>query len=153
MAAIKGTRTERNLLMTFAGESRAQSRYTHFAKATQRDGHIKIADILEQIARQEKEHAARFFRLLGESGLKVSGSFPVGRIGNTAENIQAAVMGEHAENSQLYPRYAAIAREEGFPAVAALWNAVSVEEKQHERLYNSLLGRLAGTPVFCRRRR
>ncbi len=152
MVDIKGTRTERNLLASFAGESQASSRYTHFAKAVQRDGQLKIADILEKIAAQEKDHAARFFRLLGRSDLKTTVSFPVGRIGSTAENIRAAVRGERAENSQIYPRFAAIAREEGFPVIAALWNAVSLEEKRHERRYNDLLSRMAGSPLFCRRR-
>ncbi|TWJ18276.1 rubrerythrin [Geobacter argillaceus] len=150
MASIKGTRTEKNLLKSFAGESQARNRYTYFAAAARKEGYVQIADIFEETAGQEKEHAKRFFSFLEGGDLEITASFPAGRIGTTAENLLAAATGEHEEHTVLYPGFASIAHEEGFPAIAAVWHAVSVAEKQHEKRYRDLLGNIENNRVFTR---
>lgn len=150
MNSIKGTRTEQNLLKSFAGESQARNRYTYFAGAARKEGMVQIADIFEETANQEKEHAKRFFKFLEGGDLEITASFPGGRIGTTAENLLAAAMGEHEEHTVLYPEFARIAREEGLTAAAAAWNAISVAEKQHEKRYRDLLANVEGGRVFSR---
>ena len=149
-ASVKGTRTEQNLLKSFAGESQARNRYTFFAGVARKEGYIQIADIFEETANQEKEHAKRFFSFLEGGDLEITASFPAGITGTTAQNLLAAASGEHEEHTDLYPSFAAIAREEGFPAIAALWNAISVAEKQHEKRYRDLLANIEGDRVFRR---
>ena len=149
-ASVKGTRTEQNLHKSFAGESQARNRYTFFAGVARKEGYIQIADIFEETANQEKEHAKRFFSFLEGGDLEITASFPAGITGTTAQNLLAAASGEHEEHTDLYPSFAAIAREEGFPAIAALWNAISVAEKQHEKRYRDLLANIAGDRVFRR---
>jgi len=119
MNSIKGSRTEQNLLKSFAGESQARNRYTYFAGVARKDGFVQIADIFEETATQEKEHAKRFFKFLEGGDMEITASFPGGRIGTTAENLLAAAMGEHEEHTLLYPEFARIAKDEGFPAAAA----------------------------------
>lgn len=148
--SIKGSRTEQNLLKSFAGESQARNRYTYFAAVAKKEGFVQIADIFEETANQEKEHAKRFFSFLEGGELEITASFPAGMIGTTAENLLAAAHGEHEEYSGLYPGFATIAREEGFPAIAALWTAVSVAEKQHEKRYRDLLANIEAGRVFKR---
>jgi len=150
MNSIKGTRTEQNLLKSFAGESQARNRYTYFAGAARKDGYVQIADIFEETASQEKEHAKRFFKFLEGGDLEITACFPSGRIGTTAENLLAAAMGEHEEHTVLYPGFAAIAQEEGFHAIAAVWNAISVAERQHEKRYRDLLANVENNKVFTR---
>ncbi|BCS54384.1 rubrerythrin [Geobacter sp. SVR] len=149
-ASIKGTKTEQNLLKSFAGESQARSRYTYFAAAAKKEGYVQIADIFEETANQEKEHAKRFFKFLEGGDVEITACFPAGRIGSTAENLLAAANGEHEEYSQLYPEFAATAKEEGFPEIAAAWNAISVAEKQHEKRYRELLANIEADSVFVR---
>lgn len=148
--SIKGTKTEQNLLKSFAGESQARNRYTYFAAAARKEGYVQIADIFEETANQEKEHAKRFFKFLEGGDLEITACFPAGRIGTTAENLLAAATGEHEEHTELYPAFAAVAREEGFPAIAAVWTAISVAEKQHEKRYRDLLTNIEGNRVFQR---
>jgi len=148
--SIRGSRTEQNLLKSFAGESQARNRYTYFAAVAKKEGFVQIADIFEETANQEKEHAKRFFSFLEGGELEITARFPAGTIGNTAENLLAAAHGEHEEHSELYPGFAAIARAEGFPAIAALWTAVSVAEKQHEKRYRDLLANIENGRVFTR---
>ena len=136
---LKGSRTERNLFMAFAGESQARNRYTYFASQARNDGYIQIASIFEETANQEKEHAKRFFKFLQGGEVKIECAFPAGIVGTTAENLLAAAGGEHEEWSALYPGFAAIAREEGFPAIAIAFEKMSVAEQQHERRYRGLL--------------
>ena len=126
MPDLKGSRTEHNLLLSFAGESQARNRYTYFAGKARKDGFVQIADIFEETANHEKEHAKRFFKLLQGSDLQVSGTFPAGVIGSTLDNLNAAADGERHEHSEMYPGFAKIAREEGFDAIAMVWNAISV---------------------------
>lgn len=148
--SLRGTKTEQNLLKSFAGESQARNRYTYFAAAARKEGYVQIADIFEETANQEKEHAKRFFKFLEGGDLEITACFPSGKIGTTAENLQAAAMGEHEEHTDLYPAFARVAQEEGFPAIAAVWNAISVAEKQHEKRYRDLLTNIENNRVFTR---
>lgn len=152
MASLKGTATEQNLLKSFAGESQARNRYTYFASQAKKDGFVQISDIFEETANQEKEHAKRFFKFLEGGDVEITAAFPAGKIGSTAENLLAAAMGEHEEHSSLYPAFAATARKEGFTEIAAVWEAVSVAEKQHEKRYRNLLANLENGRVFKRDR-
>ncbi len=135
---IKGTRTEENLLKSFAGESQARNRYTFFASAAKKEGLEKISRIFEETANQEKEHAKRFFSFLEGGDLCIEATFPAGKIGTTAENLKASAMGEHEEYTDLYPEFARIAEEEGFPVIAALWKHISNAEKHHGERFDEL---------------
>jgi rubrerythrin len=148
--ALKGTRTEKNLLGAFAGESQARNRYTYFAAQARKDGLVQIADIFEETANQEKEHAKRFFKFLEGGEVEITASFPAGIVGTTAANLKAAADGEQHEFSVLYPECARIAKEEDFPEVAAVFTAISIAEKQHEKRYRGLLHSLEAGTVFHR---
>lgn len=148
MASIKGTETERNLLKSFAGESQARNRYTYYASAAKKEGLVQIARIFAETAEQEKEHAKRFFKFLEGGDLEISAMFPAGMSGTTAENLEAAAGGEHEEWSELYPSFARTAREEGFDAIAVVWEKISVAERQHEKRYRDLLKNLNEGKVF-----
>src|SRR5512137_398510 len=121
---LKGSRTERNLLMAFAGESQARNRYTYFASQAGKDGFVQIQVVFEETANQEKEHAKRFFKFLQGGEVKIECAFPAGVVGTTAENLLAAANGEHEEWSLLYPGFAQIARQEGFPAIAVVFEKI-----------------------------
>ena len=146
--ALKGSETEKNLLKSFAGESQARNRYTYFASQAKKDGLMQISAIFAETADQEKEHAKRFFSFLEGGELEITAGFPAGVIGTTAENLEAAAGGEHAEWTEIYPGFAKIAREEGFEAPAMVWDAVSVAEKQHENRYLGLLKNVEAGTVF-----
>jgi rubrerythrin len=148
MPSIKGTETEKNLLKAFAGESQARNRYTYFSGQARKDGFVQIADIFSETADQEREHAKRFFKFLEGGEVEITASFPAGIIGATAENLKAAAAGEHEEWTSLYPSFAAKAREEGFEAVAKVFEAVCVAEKQHEKRYLDLLKNVENNTVF-----
>ena len=147
---LKGSQTEKNLLAAFAGESQARNRYTYFAAQARKDGYVQIADIFEETASQEKEHAKRFFKFLQGGDVEVVAAFPAGVIGTTAENLSAAAMGEHHEHTELYPSFAATAKEEGFAEIAAVFKAISVAERQHEKRYRDLLANIEANRVFAR---
>ncbi|MFH1487579.1 MAG: rubrerythrin [Pseudomonadota bacterium] len=147
---IKGSKTEKNLLKSFAGESQARNRYTYFAGQARKEGYDQMAFIFEETANQEKEHAKRFFSFLEGGELEITAGFPAGVIGSTLENLKAAAGGEHFEWSELYPGFAEIARKEGFSAIDMVWNAISVAEKQHEKRYNDLAANLGAGRVFKR---
>ncbi len=148
MGSVKGTQTEKNLLGAFAGESQARNRYTYFAGAAKKEGFVQISAIFEETANQEKEHAKRFFKCLEGGDVEIQAAFPAGVIGTTAENLKAAAGGEHEEWETLYPGFAETARQEGLPNVAALFEAVSVAEKHHERRYLGLLANVEAGTVF-----
>jgi|UniRef100_A0A7C4EWK9 rubrerythrin len=148
MASIKGSETEKNLLKSFAGESQARNRYTYFASKARKEGLIQIANIFEETANQEKEHAKRFFSQLEGGDLLIEAAFPAGIIAGTAENLKAAAAGEHFEWTELYPGFAKIARQEGFETAAKIWEAVSNAEKQHEKRYLGLLKNVESGKVF-----
>jgi rubrerythrin len=145
---LKGSKTEKNLLTAFAGESQARNRYTYFASRAKKDGFVQIADIFEETANQEKEHAKRFFKFLEGGDVEIQAAFPAGVIGTTAENLKAAAGGEHDEWSSMYPAFAAVAREEGFEEIARVFTAVCVAEKQHENRYLGLLANVEAGTVF-----
>jgi rubrerythrin len=148
MKSLKGTQTEKNLLMAFAGESQARNRYTYFASKAREEGLIQIFMIFEETANQEKEHAKRFFKFLEGGELTISAAFPAGVVATTAENLKAAAGGEHYEWTTMYPDFAKKAREEGFDAVAVVFDAVCVAEKQHEKRYNDLHRNVTAGKVF-----
>jgi rubrerythrin len=145
-----GSQSERNLMTAFAGESQARNRYTYFASQARNDGYVQISQVFEETANQEKEHAKRFFKLLGGGEVRIECAFPAGIVGTTAQNLLAAADGERHEWSQLYPGFAAVAREEGFKAVASIFEMVSVAEKQHDRRYRGLLENVDAGRVFKR---
>jgi rubrerythrin len=148
MASIKGTKTEKNLLTSFAGESQARNRYTFFASAARNEGYIQIAGIFEETANNEKEHAKRMFKFLEGGMAEIQAAFPAGKIGTTAENLKASAEGEHEEQTLLYPGFAKVARAEGFEKVAEMYEAISVAERQHEKRYNALLKNIKEGKVF-----
>jgi len=150
MPSIKGTKTEKNLLASFAGESQARTRYDYFASKAKKDGYVQISEIFAETARQEKEHAKRFFSYLEGGDLEIQAAYPAGVIGSTLENLTAAADGEKHEHTELYPGFAKIAREEGFEEIAALWENVSVAEKQHEKRYRDLAANIEAGRVFKR---
>ncbi|MBI5063873.1 MAG: rubrerythrin family protein [Desulfatitalea sp.] len=150
MASLKGTQTEKNLLASFAGESQARNRYNFFASKARKEGLVQIADIFEETANQEKEHAKRFFNFLEGGDLQITGAFPAGIVGTTQDNLIAAANGEQHEHTEMYPGFAKIARQEGFEAIAMIWMAISVAEKQHEQRYRDLAANLSAGRVFKR---
>ncbi|MGL5771701.1 MAG: rubrerythrin, partial [Bacteroidales bacterium] len=129
--SIKGTRTEQNLLKSFAGESQARSRYTYFASVAKKEGYEQIAAIFMETAEQEKEHAKRFFKFLEGGMVEITASYPAGMIGTTAENLEEAANGENEEWSDLYPEFAKIAEEEGFPQIAVAFKMIAKVEAEH----------------------
>jgi len=150
LGKFRDSRTAKNLLTSFAGESQARNRYTYFAKKAKNDGYLQISDIFEETANQECEHALRFFKFFNGGELKISWSFPAGVIRSTYENLIAAADGERYEHTEMYPGFAAIAREEGFNRAADTWGAISVSEKQHEKRYRELAGNIKADKVFSR---
>ena len=148
MAKLKGSKTERNILTAFAGESQARNRYTYFASAARKEGFMQISAIFEETANQEKEHAKKLFKLLKGGELEIQTGFPAGVIGSTAENLQAAAAGENHEWTQMYPGFADTAREEGFNDIAEMFEAIAVAEKQHEKRYLGLLSNVKAGHVF-----
>ena len=150
MKSIKGTKTEKNLLDAFAGESQARNRYSFFASAAKKEGYEQIAGVFEETANQEKEHAKRFFKYLEGGMVEITASYPAGMIGTTAENLKAAAEGEHEEHAVLYPEFAKIAAEEGFPKIAATFLAVAAVEKEHETRYRILMERVESGKFFER---
>ena len=150
MAALKGTQTERNILTAFAGESQARNRYTYFASQAKKDGFVQISAIFEETANQEKEHAKRLFKLLEGGDAQVSATFPAGVIGTTFENLLEGAAGENYEHTTIYPEFAKTAMEEGFKNIAAIFMAIAVAEKQHEKRYKDLAANIEAGRVFKR---
>lgn len=150
MSELPGSKTEKNLLTAFAGESQARNRYTYFASQAKKEGYVQIQAIFEETADQEREHAKRFFKFLQGGEVEVSASFPAGKIGTTLENLVAAADGERYEHTEMYPDFARVAREEGFEAVANAFDAISVAEKQHEKRYRDLAANVENNRVFHR---
>ncbi len=146
---LKGTQTEQNLLKSFAGESQAKNRYEFFAKQAKNDGLQKISLIFEETATQEQQHAKSFFKLLeGGEGLEITATFPAGKIGTTEENLLASLSGEFEECDELYPEFAKVADEEGFPQIATLWRNISIAERHHAERFKKLLDTLEAGEMF-----
>ena len=146
--SIKGTRTEQNLLKSFAGESQARSRYTFFASQAKKEGYEQIAGVFMETAEQEKEHAKRFFKFLEGGMVEITASYPAGVIGNTMQNLAAAADGENEEWADLYPEFAKVAEEEGFKQIAVAFKMIATVEAEHERRYRKLLANMEAGKVF-----
>lgn len=150
MAKLKGSKTEKNLLASFAGESQARNRYTYFSNVARKSGFVQIANIFQETADNEKEHAKRFFKLLEGGEVEISAAFPAGVIGDTAANLKASAEGEHLEWTKLYPEAEKIAREEGFTEIADQFKEIGEVEEEHEKRYRALLKNVKAGTVFKR---
>lgn len=150
MVKFRDSQTAKNLLASFAGESQARNRYTYFARRAVDEGYVQIADIFEETAGHECEHALRFFKFFNGGELAISASFPAGVIDTTYANLVAAADGERFEHSELYPGFARVARDEGLDRAADTWEAISVSERQHEKRYRELAANLRADRVFTR---
>lgn len=146
--SLKGTRTEQNLLKAFAGESQARNRYEFFAKQAKKEGYEQISAFFMETASQEKEHAKRFFKFLEGGDTEITATYPAGRIGTTAENLNAAAAGENEEWTELYPEFAKIAEEEGFKSISIAFKMIAKVEAEHEKRYRKLLANLIDNSVF-----
>lgn len=146
--SIKGTKTEKNLLAAFAGESQARNRYTYFASAAKKEGFEQISHIFLETAENEKEHAKIYFKHLEGGDVEIMAAYPAGVIGDTKSNLEAAAAGENMEWTTLYANFAKIAREEGFLEVAISFEQISKVEKFHESRYRKLIANIAGNEVF-----
>jgi len=145
---LKGSKTAQNLMAAFAGESQARNRYTYYASQARNDGFAQIADVFLETADQEKEHAKRLFKFMTGGETEITASFPFGVIGSTLENLKASAAGENHEHKTMYPEFAKVAREEGFNAIAAIFEAIAVAEKQHEKRYVALAKNIEAGKVF-----
>jgi rubrerythrin len=145
---FKGSKTEKNILTAFSGESQARNRYTYFASQAKKEGLVQMSFIFEETANQEKEHAQRLFKLLQGGEVEIKAAFPAGIIGTTAENLTAGAAGEHYEWTEMYPGFAKVALEEGFNDLATIFNSIAVAEKQHEKRYLALLANIQSGKVF-----
>jgi len=150
MASLKGTRTEQNLLKSFAGESQARMRYDYFAKQAKKDGLEQISAIFAETALNEKEHAKMFFKYLEGRMVEITATYPAGKIGTTLENLKASADGENEEWTELYPMFADIAEEEGFKDVANTFRMIAKVEKAHEDRYRKLASNIDSGIVFKR---
>ncbi len=148
MKKMAGTKTEQNLLKAFAGESQARNRYTFYADKAREEGFEQIAELFLETAFNEKAHAEKFFGFLEGGPLEITATYPAGKVGTTAENLKDAAEGENEEHTEIYPEFAKIAKEEGFPHVAAAFNFVSKVEVEHEERYLKLLRNLEEENVF-----
>lgn len=150
MANIKGTETEKNIMAAFAGESQARNRYTYFASQAKKEGFEQIAAAFEETANQEKEHAKRLFKFFEGGDVEITGAFPAGLVGTTLENLTASAGGENHEWTSMYPGFAAIARTEGLPGIAVVFESIAIAEKQHEARYLAFAKNIETDTVFKR---
>ena len=148
--SLKGTKTEQNLLKSFAGESQARNRYDFFASAARKEGFEQIANIFQETALQEKEHAKRFFKFLEGGAAEITAAYPAGKIGTTKENLKAAAEGEHEEWTMLYSDFAGVAEKEGFHEIAIAYKMIAKVEAEHERRYLKLLQNVSEDKVFMK---
>ena len=148
MTSLKGTETEKNLLASFAGESQARMRYEYFAKQAKKDGYEQISAIFQETADNEKEHAKRFFKYLEGGMAEITASYPAGVISTTLENLKASAEGENEEHTQLYPHFANVADQEGFPEIATTFRSIATVEEKHEKRYRALIKNIEEGKVF-----
>ena len=146
--SLKGTKTEKNLLAAFAGESQARNRYTYFASKARKEGFEQIAAIFAETAENEKEHAKVFFKHLEGGDVEITAAYPAGVIGDTKSNLEAAAAGENMEWTTLYADFAKTAQEEGFPEVCSSFEQIAKVEKFHEARYRKLIHNVANSEVF-----
>ncbi len=145
---LKGSKTEKNILAAFAGESQARNRYTFFASEARKAGYEQISAIFLETAENEKEHAKLFFKLLPGGEAEIMAGYPAGVIGDTAANLKAAAAGENLEWATLYPNFAETAKKEGLLEAQQTFAQIAKVEKEHEGRYLALLGNLQGGKVF-----
>jgi rubrerythrin len=145
---LKGSKTEKNLLAAFAGESQARNRYTYFASVARKEGYEQIASLFLETADNEKEHAKRYFKCLEGGDVEITATYPAGIIGDTAANLKAAAEGEKHEWTILYPDGEKVAREEGFDEIADVFKNIAAVEKNHEARYRKLLQNVLEGKVF-----
>jgi rubrerythrin len=150
MKSLKGTKTEKNILTAFAGESQARNRYTYFASQAKKEGFEQINGIFSETADNEKEHAKRLFKFLEGGEAQIQASYPAGMIGDTKSNLKEAAAGENYEQTTMYPEFARTADEEGFPEIAEAMRSIAVAERQHEKRYLALLDNLDNNRAFKR---
>lgn len=148
MKSLKGTRTEKNLLTAFAGESQARNRYSYFAGQAKKDGFMEMQHAFEEIADQEKEHAKRLFKFLEGGDVEITAAFPAGVITNTHDNLIAAAAGENHEHTDMYPSFAKIADEEGFPEIACAMRNIAIAEAHHEKRFLAFAEAIKNGSVF-----
>ena len=148
---LKGSQTETNLMAAFAGESQARNRYTYYASVAKKEGLVQISDIFTETASQEKEHAKRLFKLMEGGEIEIPAStFPAGPVKDTMQNLLDAAAGEEHEWTEMYPEFAVTAKEEGFMLIAAVFTAIAVAEKQHDKRYKELAANIEAGKVFQR---
>ena len=150
MGKFRESQTAKNLLTSFAGESQARNRYTYFARRARDEGYIQIADIFDETANHECEHALRFFKFFNGGELEITWKFPTGVVESTYKNLIHAADGEQYEHTIMYPGFAEVARNEGFQRAADTWDAISVSERQHEKRYRELAYNLSTDRAFLR---
>ncbi len=150
MKSLKGTKTEQNLLKSFAGESQARMRYDYFAKQAKKDGLEQISAVFTETALNEKEHAKRFFKFLEGGVVEITAAYPAGKISTTLENLKASADGENEEWTELYPMFANIAEEEGFSEIANAYRMIAKVEQAHEERFRKLYNNLEAGRVFER---
>ena len=150
MKSIKGTRTEKNLLAAFAGESQARNRYTLFAERAKEEGYEQIAALFLETADNEREHAKRYFSFLEGGDVEIQASYPAGTVGSTLKNLRAGAAGENIEHTEIYPGFADIADEEGFAEIARAFRRIAEVEVWHEKRYNGLAKNVKEKSVFKR---
>lgn len=144
---VKGTKTEHNLMAAFAGESQARNRYSYYASVAKKEGYEQIAELFTETADNEKEHAKRFFNFLGGNPVEITAMYP-SMFGDTITNLKASASGENEEWTELYPKFADIAEEEGFKEVAAAFRKIAEVEKRHEQRYLKLLQNIETQQIF-----
>ena len=145
---IKGTLTEQNLLKAFAGECQAKNRYEFFAEKARKEGYQSMAAIFDKTALQEQSHAKQFFKFLIGDQVEVTVAYNTDQVGSTLENLKIACEEERNEYISLYPQFAAIAREEGFPAIAAIFTIIAKIEVEHCKRFNKLLAKLESGKLY-----
>jgi rubrerythrin len=150
-SSLKGTKTELNLLKSFAGESQARNRYEFFASVARKEGYEQIANIFMETSLQEKEHAKRFFQFLEGGVTEIVAGYPAGVIGTTKENLKSAAEGENEEFTDIYPGFSKVAKEEGFPEIAAVFNLIAKIEAEHKRRFMKLLTNISEDTVFMKK--
>ncbi len=151
--SIRGTKTERNLLAAFSGESQARNRYTYFASAARKEGYEQIANTFAETAENEKEHAKVFFKYLEGGDAEITAAYPAGMIKDTKSNLEAAAAGENLEWTTIYADFSKVARDEGFPEVARSFEQIAKVEKFHESRYRKLINNVASGEVFKKKPR
>ena len=148
MGTLKGSKTEKNILTAFAGESQARNRYTYFASVAKKEGYVQMAHIFEETAGHEKEHAKRLFKNLEGGELEITAAFPAGVIGTTLENLKASAEGERFEYEEMYPSFAETAKAEGFDKLAEIFSSIAIAEQYHEQRYLALARTIEENSVF-----